>query len=55
LRVPNDSTPINIQNVIEFYENFVSQENYQEQIRDYAESHFSWDNILKPVVEYLQH
>ncbi len=54
LRVSNDSKPIDMNQVIDFYENVTSKKNYKKIIRKYAEDYLTWDNIMQPVVEYLQ-
>lgn len=53
LQVPNDDSPIDISAVIEFYKNVHTNENYQIEMRNYAEKILKWENIMHPVVEYL--
>lgn len=54
LNVPNNSDPIDINSVIDFYEKVTSKENYKESMREYAIQHLTWDKIMEPVVEYLK-
>lgn len=52
LQVPNDATPIAIDEIINFYDRIALQRNYQKIIRNYAEENLSWDSIMRPVVDY---
>lgn len=54
MNVSNDDEPINMNRVIEFYERIVSEDNYKQQMRDYAKMNLTWDKIMEPVVEYLR-
>ncbi|MCI8949856.1 MAG: glycosyltransferase [Lachnospiraceae bacterium] len=54
LHVPNDDTPIDMNEVIRFYEHLCMQKDFKEQIRDYAVKYLTWDSIMKPVIDYLQ-
>lgn len=54
MTVPNNPEPINMHEVIAFYENITAQDGYQKRMRDYALTHFTWDCIMKPVVERLK-
>ncbi|MCI8570412.1 MAG: glycosyltransferase family 4 protein [Lachnospiraceae bacterium] len=53
LKVSNDEKPINIYNIIHFYEKISAFENYRELIRKYAKEHLTWEGIMQPVIEYL--
>lgn len=53
MTVPNNSEPIDMNEVITFYENIVSKDKYQEKMRDYALQYLSWDTIMKPISEAL--
>ena len=53
LNVPNNSEPIDMNRVIDFYEKVTLKENYKELMRKYAAEHLTWDKIMEPVVEYL--
>ena len=54
LSVPNDDEPIDMNRVIDFYKKIVSEGNYKQLMRDYAEKYLTWDKIMEPVVEYFQ-
>lgn len=54
LSFPNDSTPIDMNLVIRFYEELSEQEEYRERIHNYAVRNLSWDHIMRPVISYLQ-
>lgn len=54
LQVPNDSSAIDIEQIINFYDYVIARKNYQEEIRSYAEHHLSWNIIMRPVAEYLK-
>lgn len=54
MNVPNNEAPIDMDEVIEFYESITAQQDYQKQMRDYAVRNLSWDVVLKKVVEYLR-
>lgn len=54
MTVPNNPDPIDMNEVIAFYENITAQEGYQKKMRDYALVHFTWESIMKPIVELLK-
>lgn len=54
LNVPNNSEPINMNRVVEFYDNMAVQKDYQEEMRNYAVNNLSWDVVMKEIVEYLR-
>ena len=54
LNVSNDDEPIDMNCVIDFYEDIVSKNDYKQLMRNYAEKYLTWDKIMKPVVEYLR-
>ena len=53
MTVPNNSEPVNMYQVIDFYEHITAQEGYQKKMRNYALEHFTWDSIMDPIVELL--
>lgn len=53
MTVPNNPEPINMYEVIAFYEHITAQDGYQQKMRDYAVEHFAWEGIMKPIVELL--
>ena len=53
VQIPNSPEPLNMQDVIGFYNKTVSQEDLSLKMRQFAEEHFMWDRIMIPVVEYL--
>ena len=54
LNVPNNSEPIDINRVIDFYEKVTSKEHYKQSMRDYAIKYLTWDKIMEPVVAYFK-
>lgn len=54
MHVPSDSSAVDMNQVVDFYEKITTQSGYHEKIRDYALNHLTWESIMKPVVEYLQ-
>lgn len=52
-RVPADESPIDIKSVIDFYKKIQEQENYKAIIMNYAKTHFSYEVVLKPIVDYI--
>ena len=54
LQVSNNPTPVDIQSVIDFYHSVNTEKNYNSLIRKYAETHLSWDDIMKPIIDYLK-
>ena len=53
MQVSNSSEPLNMQDVIDFYNKTASQEGLSLKMRKFAAEHFTWDRIMLPVVEYL--
>lgn len=54
LKVENNSQPLNMQHVIDFYDRVVESENMISEMRQIAEQKFTWDVLLKPVIEYFE-
>lgn len=54
LNVPNNSDPIDMNSVIDFYEKVTSKDNYKQSMREYAVQHLTWEKIMEPVVKYLR-
>ncbi len=54
MTVPNNSEPVNMHEVIAFYEHITAQKDYQKKMRDYALKHFTWESIMKPIIEKLK-
>lgn len=54
LQIPNDNTPVNIPQILDFYRNLQKDESYAVKIRKYAEDNLSWDSVMRPVVEYFK-
>lgn len=52
-KVSNDPTPIDIQKVVDFYEKMYDGQNIVDDMRRYASLHLTWNNILKPVIDYF--
>lgn len=53
MQVPNSPEPLNMQDVIGFYNRTVSQEDLSLKMRQFAAERFTWDRIMMPVVKYL--
>ena len=53
LQVPNDPSPLDIQSIVDFYDSLAQDEEFSNKIRKYAENHLSWEQIMRPVIEYL--
>ncbi|MDN5337924.1 MAG: hypothetical protein PWQ20_994 [Thermotogaceae bacterium] len=54
LRVPSDESPIDIQSVIQFYEDLKKKfPDYPSLMRKYAEEKLSWEVKMKPLVEKI--
>lgn len=54
MKVPNNSEPIDLCKVIEFYENITKVEGYQLKMRDYALKSFTWEYIMFPIIEHIK-
>lgn len=54
MTVPNNPEPINMHEVIAFYEHITLQEDYRKKMRDYALEHFTWESIMAPIVGLLR-
>jgi len=52
LRISSNDSPVSIEEVLEFYKYLVLRfPDYKLQMRRYAEEHFSWDKIMKKVMD----
>ncbi len=55
LNIPNDDTPVDIDNVISWYEDLSKNHpDYSLEMRKYAEENLSWDAKMKPVIEKIK-
>ncbi|MCI9399466.1 MAG: glycosyltransferase [Lachnospiraceae bacterium] len=54
LNVSNSSTLVDMNEVISFFENVTSKQDYRLQMRNYAKQHLTWNSIMKPVIEYFE-
>jgi hypothetical protein len=55
--VPEDDSPINIQNIIDYYDNIISNKNNNDiakEIRKFAEENCDISKTMLPVIEYLK-
>lgn len=52
-QVINDPSPINITEVIEFYEKMYDGRNFISTMREYTLENLTWDTIMQPVIQYL--
>lgn len=53
LEVPNCAEPIDMNQIENFYDTVVSKQEVQNQMREYAKKNLTWEQIMKPVVEYF--
>ena len=53
MHVTNDSKPIDMYQIINFYQQINSKQTYQEEMRNYAIKHLTWDRVLSSVIEVL--
>jgi glycosyltransferase involved in cell wall biosynthesis len=51
--VPDDASPLDINEIVDFYNRCENEDFYMEEMRKKAEMEFSWHHIMKPVVECL--
>ena len=54
LNVSNDSQPIDIEQMLSFYQQISGNIGYWREMYEYAIKYLSWDVALKPVIEYLK-
>lgn len=54
LKVSNDSSPVDMKELVEFYDRMKEHNFYVEQLRKHACEKYTWESILKEVVEYYQ-
>ena len=52
-KVPQDESPIDIVEIINFYNNIISTSNYKKEMIDYAMNNLSWDSVMEPIINYL--
>lgn len=54
MNIPNNSEPVNMNQVIDFYKDISSHTEYHKRMREYAIKYLSWDTVMKPVIDYLK-
>jgi glycosyltransferase involved in cell wall biosynthesis len=52
LRIRPDESPVDVNKVIEFY-NLIENDNYVEEMRDFAEKYLTWQAVMKPVIDVI--
>lgn len=52
LKVEPDESPVDINRIIEFYD-FIKNDNYVENMRNYAEENLTWNAVMKPVINTI--
>ena len=52
-QVSNDSVPVDVQEIIDFYELMYDGRNFVSDMRRYALENLTWDKILQPVIAFL--
>jgi hypothetical protein len=53
MKIANDKSYLNINDVIVFYDN-IQDKDYMYEIRNYCIENYSWEKILEPVVKYYK-
>lgn len=53
INIPNTPDPVDMNKVIEFYEDLISRNDYRQVMYDYAVNYLTWDAVMRPVMEYL--
>ena len=53
-KIPENDFPVDIDEIISFYDEVAKHKNYPETIRSYAESTVSWDLQMKKIFRHLQ-
>ena len=53
-KVPNSPEPLDMNTVVELYEATVESKSLMNDMRSYAEENFTWDILLKDVLEYMK-
>lgn len=53
MNVPNSPEPVDMEQVITFYEKIMAREGYMREMREYAKRHLTWDIVMRPVVDYF--
>lgn len=53
MEVSNDSNPINMYKVIDFYQKVIKKETYQNEMREYAFQHLTWPGVMASIIEAL--
>ncbi|MCC8170405.1 MAG: glycosyltransferase, partial [Parabacteroides sp.] len=51
---PTDDSPIDIKEVVNFYNQLQEQENYSEHLRNWAKNNLSWTRKMQPVIEKIK-
>ncbi|NFN94095.1 glycosyltransferase family 4 protein [Clostridium botulinum] len=51
-KISPDETPVNINNLLDFYNN-IKNEDYINEMREYAENNLTWEVIMKPIVNAI--
>lgn len=51
---PNDSTPLDMYEIIHFFDEIKKTPGIHEEMREYAEKHFSWETQLEKVLESIK-
>ncbi|MGB9819719.1 MAG: glycosyltransferase [Thermovenabulum sp.] len=54
LKIPDDNTPVDINRIIDFFENAIKNKDYQLEMRKFAEENLSWDVKFKPVIDEIK-
>lgn len=52
MQVSNSDENIRMKEVLRFYDEVITHDEYSNEMRSYAEKKYLWDEVLKPVIEY---
>lgn len=53
LKITADDTPVNIKKIIEFYDSIKNDSLMQENMRDFAREHYSWEKVFSKAVSLM--
>ena len=52
-RVPNDSSMIDVNGIVDFYNKMYDGRDFVKDMRQYSALHLTWETILQPVIKYM--
>ena len=51
--IPSDESPVNFEDVWNFYQSYANDKCVVDEMRSYAREHYSWDKIMKDALSHL--